>query len=194
MNVHLNYWDNWYTRGGNSGEGSRGYYRIWKWHCIKKYVDIHNCSVIDVGCGDLDFWKERDCKHYIGIDVSPTKIKINQKKKPTWNFICSDASEYHTLPPADVVFCHDMLFHIMDDGTYNGILNNLTRYSDKFIFIYTWLVNPLEPRTDDSRYQKYRDFNLYIPIFETAGFELVKMIPSPKIIDKYGAMWIFKRK
>ena len=122
------------------------------------------------------------------------RIEINQKKKSTWNFICSDASKYHTFPPADVVFCHDMLFHIMDDGTYNGILNNLTRYSDKFIFIYTWLVNPLEPRTDDGRYQKYRDFNLYIPIFEKAGFELVKMIPSPKILDKYGAMWIFKRK
>jgi len=92
MNVHLNYWDNWYTRGGNSGEGSRGYYRIWKWHCIKKYVDIRNCSVIDVGCGDLDFWKEWDCKHYIGIDVSPTRIStslifISAQTKPLDTFI-----------------------------------------------------------------------------------------------------------
>ena len=194
ITLKQNYWESRYNKGGDSGTGSRGWSRRWKWFCINRCVNISDSTVIDVGCGDLDFWKGRSCKRYTGIDISPTIVQLNKSKKSDWNFICGDASKYYNLAPTDVVFCHDILFHIMDDETYLKILEHLTTYSKKYIFIYTWWKNPFSPKTDDGLYQKYRTFDSYIYIFEQANFELTKKIKTPKLIYPYGAMWIFKKK
>jgi hypothetical protein len=148
--------------------------------------------VIDVGCGDLNFWKYEDCNKYTGIDISPVRIERNRILKPNWNFICADASVDQSIS-AEVVFCFDILFHIMDDVSYDKILTNLMQYSTKYIFIYTWSVNPFSPRDTDGIYQKYRDFNLYPHTFEEAGFKLIDVEKSPYLIDKFGSMWIFKQ-
>jgi hypothetical protein len=192
--MNQNYWEERYKKGGNSGKGSRNFVRIWKWFNINKHVKISDSDVIDVGCGDLAFWKGRSCKKYIGIDISPTIVQLNAVQRPNWNFICGDASQYHKINPAEVVFCNDILFHIINDETYKKILENLTIYSKKYIFIYTWLKNPFLPKTDDGWYQKYRDFDSYGYIFNQAKFELTQKIKNFQVIDPYGAMWIFKKK
>jgi len=194
MSENLNYWEKLYKNGGNSGEGSRGWSRTWKWFYINRRVKISNSTVIDVGCGDLDFWKGKDCKHYVGIDISPTRVKLNKEKRPEWDFLCGDAGKSYRIDPADVVFCNDILFHVMEDETYRKILECLTIYSTKYIFIYTWWENPFFPKTDDGEYQKYRDFDSYKYIFEHSNFELTNKIKTPRFINPYGAMWIFKKK
>jgi hypothetical protein len=194
MTLKQNYWEDRYRKGGDSGKGSRGWSRNWKWFYINRYVNISNSTVIDVGCGDLDFWKGRSCKHYIGIDISLTRIELNKGKRPDWNFICGDASKYLKMDPSDVVFCNDILFHIIDDETYRKILEHLTIYSKQYIFIYTWWKNPFLPKTGDGEYQKYRDFDSFRYIFDQANFELIRKIKTPRFINPYGAMWIFKKK
>lgn len=139
-----NYWDQRYCKGGISGEGSIGDYRDWKWHIIKKYTDkLENLnSVIDIGCGDLSFWEGKTCKKYIGMDVSKTIIEKNIVKKPEWTFFCNSADIRKDIK-SNCVFCFDILFHIMDDNTYEKILKNVISYSQNMIFIYTWIRNPL---------------------------------------------------
>ena len=53
-------WNEHYKQGGMSGEPedykiSRG----WKQNIIKKYCDLSKDSIIDIGCGDLQFWDEK---------------------------------------------------------------------------------------------------------------------------------------
>lgn len=86
-----------------------------------------------------------------------------------------------------------MLFHIMDDTDYKKILDNLVKYSNKYIFVYTWHKNPFGSKTDDGEYQKYRNFDEYITGIQEKGFILIERRITPKFINPFGAMWVFKK-
>lgn len=187
------YWETRYQKGGSSGSGSVGLSRLIKWRTINKHVDIKKSSVIDVGCGDLSFWKGKTCRDYTGIEMSPTRYKENVDLRPDFKFINSNAADYQNIKKADVVFCFDMLFHIMDDGDYLKILENVVKYSNGHIFVYTWYKNPFGDVVDDGEYQKYRNFDNYINVFQENGFKLLEVKKSPKFINPFGAMWVFKK-
>ena len=211
-----NYWEQRYSKSGTSGEGSLGTHRDWKWKTISNYAGRVD-NVIDVGCGDLSFWDGKNCQTYTGIDISGTIVRKNLGLRPDWNFICSDASVRQSVR-APVVFCFDVLFHIMDDGVYKSILTNLMAYSDQWIFLYTWVKNPLStfearrqifldslkglklgfalntlvnPVRSDARYQTYRDFREFIPHFQSNGYRLVSLEKYP--YDDVGGMYIFRK-
>lgn len=207
-----NYWEEHYRRGGDSGEGSSGAVRDYKWQVISKFSKLQD--VIDIGCGDLQLWEGRGCVNYLGLDISPTVIKKNQEKRPDWKFIVFDSSA--SLPlKADTVLCLEMLFHVLDEQVFIKTIKNLCEYSSNWIFIYTWKENPFADwhirkqavwnlckrvkflkafrmlfRYDtDGIYQKYRKFDGYLEIFKKADFTLVS------VEQKYdfGAMYVFKR-
>lgn len=211
-----NYWDKRYSNGGTSGDGSIGSLREFKWAKIEERVGKVD-DVIDVGCGDLSFWDGRDCKKYVGIDASEIIIQKNILKRPNWNFIMSKSDNLmlSSLYQSDVVFCFDMLFHIMDDDVYEGTIDNLSRFSSRYIFVYTWMKNPfigfegfkrniknknmglairsaLHNLDSDLNYQKYRDFDKSVEKFSELGFEL-KSVEHDEKIDEYGALYFFMR-
>jgi len=212
------YWDNRYRTGGNSGSGSISRNRDWKWEIIKKYCNDLN-NIIDVGCGDLLFWEGKDCKNYLGIDISPFVIQKNKELRKNWQFICDSADIQQDIK-AKIVFCFDVLFHIMDERVYKKILENLTYYSEDLIFVYTWKQNPFSDKklikncflsyvmhgkiiraikilfvkklTTDFYYQKYRDFLDYLYIFNKNNFILAG-IETDKNISDVGAMYVLKK-
>lgn len=189
----MNYWDNRYASGGNSGLGSIGKHKEWKWNTLNNNIE-NITNIIDVGCGDLSFMDNHTIENYTGIDISNTIIEANKTKHPEWKFICSSADKRISGLKGDVVFCHDVLFHIVDDEVYNNIILNLIEYSNKYISIFTWHKNPLKRMfrsTDNDSYQAYRDFSKYIPIFENPGFSLICNEKSP--CNKYGSLYIFKK-
>ena len=192
----MSYWEERYQSGGASGPDNLDDYYQGLWDIIESYAgDVQ--EVIDVGCGDLRFWKGRECEQYTGIDLSETIIERNRCLRPTWKFISGNAA--HAIPikaKANVVLCLGLLFHVFDEGEYQAILKNLVKYSKKWIFIYTWRKNPLATlfnpqRTQDS-YQIYRDFEKYVPMIEACGAKLVTVHFHPQ--DKWGAMYIFSIK
>ncbi len=189
-----NYWEKRYKAGGHSGKGRKGLERWWKQRQIRKYTNAND--VIDVGCGDLDFWQGKKIKNYIGIDVSESLLKKNKKKRSQWKFILSGGEVTHNIFAKDV-FCFEMLYHIMDDKSYVEILENLTKYSTRYIFIQTWNENPVKELEIRGHYQKYRDFNKYISLIESRGFKLIAIKKYPywlKVINRVGAgLWVFKK-
>ena len=191
--IITDYWETLYRNGGVSGSGSVGLSRLFKWRTVNKHVNVKKSSVIDVGCGDLTFWKRKTCADYTGIEMSTTRYNLNKELRPDFKFINSNAAKYQNIKKADVVFCFDMLFHIMDDEDYKTILENLTKYSNEYIFVYTWYRNPFDGKTDDGEYQKYRNFDDYVNTFLKRGFILKGVKKAPKCINPFGAMWIFKK-
>jgi len=200
------YWENRYREGGTSGAGSIGEFREWKWGIIARHVGKID-DVLDVGCGDLSFWESRDCPKYLGIDISPTVIEHNRRRRPNWQFKVQ-AAELRLDAHARIVLCMDVLFHIMEDGSFVRILQNLCEYSTEWIFIHTWSRNPFNVRWalrrlahlqisdidsvltgSDGKYQKFRDFVNYLPIFEKASFELVD-----RQTKGVGVMYVFRRR
>lgn len=216
-NASVSYWETRYKKGGTSGSGSIGKLRDWKWSVIQQFVGEIQ-SVIDVGCGDLSFWAGKPLpKFYLGIDFSETIIKKNREQWSENRFVCSSADKYvEETPKAHTVFCLDVLFHIMDDSVYVNVISNLTKYAEKWIFVYTWRTNPfdnlklrlnsaalsvshgrlldalkrMEDKTSDGLYEKYRDFKMFEPLFEKAGFALISQ--EQESTNKFGSMYVFK--
>jgi 2-polyprenyl-3-methyl-5-hydroxy-6-metoxy-1,4-benzoquinol methylase len=145
------YWDSWYRSGGSSGEGSVGAARQWKWSIILKHSTPN--SVIDYGCGDLSFWEGKDCQDYLGIDISENIIVRNQAKRPNWRFITIDRVE-EIRQKKPMVFCLDVLFHVMSDALFDKTLEYLCKLSSQYIFIYTWLHNPFSRQNSLRTFQR----------------------------------------
>ena len=199
------YWEEWYKGKGARRNciGSVGMHRRWKWLMIDMYLDDIN-HVIDVGCGSLIFWARSDtprrccgkttmivCEDYTGIDISETILEKNKKNYPNLQFIHKDASQRIEGLHKPIVFCLDLLFHIMDDDRFVEILENLCYYSTNWIFIFTWIHPKKKGWVTDGVRLYYRPFEPYYHIFEEAGFELQDIHQSP--YDKRGAMIIFKK-
>ncbi len=108
---------------------------------IDSYVPTLD-DVVDVACGDLSFWEGRDCQKYFGLDISPTIINHNRLKRPSWNFRVGNAERLFPDVSGRVVFCFDLLFHVMDNEVFEAILKNIAQYSKEWIFIFTWRKNP----------------------------------------------------
>jgi len=198
------YWDQRYNKDGISGRGSRGAEREWRWDLINNYIPSID-QVIDVGCGDLEFWKGKDCIDYTGIDFSEVIIQKNKEKRPDWKFINAPAEEYIEGIKAECVLCLGVLFHIMDDDAYQKILENLCKYSTKYIVIYTWVENPFSrinafkrnkiryvifPSNTDGRYQYFRSLDDSLHLLDNHGFELINMTQMP---NKIGGFYFYAR-
>jgi hypothetical protein len=163
------YWEKRYRDGGKSGQGSVGMARDWKWSVIQKHVPQVE-DVVDVGCGDLSFWEGRTCERYIGIDISPHIIRRNSEKRPDWAFVARPAEKRLPLR-GRVVLCLDVLFHILDDETAMGIMENLCEYSSEWVIIHAWWRNPFEGKVNDGLYQAYRPLDK--ALFSGRGFDCV---------------------
>jgi hypothetical protein len=197
------YWEGRYASGGDSGEGSRGLSRTFKWSVIESLIGpiaSYKGDVLDVGCGDLSFWDRQNCERYLGLDISPTVLSANRSKRPRWSFECLDCTDPGLDLHGECVLCLDMLFHIMDDQAYLNIVRNLGRWTGKFLFIHTWQSNPLErvglfkrdiKRTTDGSYQTFRHVDGMFDVLRSAGLVMVEAQPNPN--NKWGTMYAFKR-
>lgn len=202
--VKLNYWENHYKTGGRSTEGTINESREWKLDVLQEYGLNHNVSVIDIGCGDMEFWQTYRLKQYTGIDISPSIIINNKKKYPRYNFYCNNSSNALNIS-ADYVICFDVLFHIMDTTQYIMTLLNLKYYTQKKLFIYTWQKNPFgnfknrlligkpfaKNMVTDGKFQYYREFDAYSIRYLEDELKLIGVRSDDRW--PYGAIYIYER-
>lgn len=95
-----------------------------RFEVLTSFIQDENFSVVDAGCGfgDLYFYmldKEVDFSSYVGLDLSPSMVKIAKEKTLCEVYekdICRDR-----LPQADYYLC-------------SGAMNILSRF-DTFLFI-----------------------------------------------------------
>lgn len=216
-----NYWESRYKLGSTSGIGSTGKVRDWKWRIIKNYLTQVD-DVIDIGCGDLSFWDGKNCKHYVGVDISETILERNRKSRLNWNFILADASTPLQIR-GRIVFCFDLLFHIIDDFSYNRIIENIATYTNEWLFVFTWRKNPftsyrkilqdafakrdareiirsplkwlkalLFKKNSDEAYQIFRQLEKEFHRFESKGLILVAFHGCPYNAG-IGGMYVFRK-
>jgi len=183
----IEYWNQRYSSGGDSGAGSSGDHARWKWAIIDSLIPDLN-DVIDVGCGDLRFWSGRNCKRYVGIDFSEDVIRKNRIQRPDWTFVHANAASRIEGLTADVVFCFDLLYHVMGEENFMKILANLNLYSDRWIFVVTLVNNPFHPNVTDNYYQYFRNLFQYSDGF--FGFGLKKFSRDP---HSHAGMFVWKR-
>lgn len=179
------YWNRRYKRGGNSGHGSIGKERIWKWSIIQQYVKIEDCSVLDLGCGDMTFWGDIRPRAYIGLDYSAEIIAKNRAKYFGLNFYREDLTKPRiTTPAVDVVFCFDMLFHQPSTCNFLAVLSYLNSVDAKMLFLTNFETMP----SKSGGHMSYRVLEKYRGLL--SNWSVVKVCISP--IDQK-LLYVFQR-
>jgi len=189
------YFNKNYGKGKDSGTGSKGKYRKWKWDIIDLFAkDLIKKECVDVGCGDLTFWEKpyspfpRTCFNYKGIDFSEVVVELNRAKYPDRQFILANATVKQGIK-SPVVLCLDLLFHVLNDEDYVKIIDNLCDYTERFLFIYTWQLKPLELAEEIP--QAFRQLGKQFKLMNQKGLMIVFKQGVP--FDPYGAMYVFER-
>jgi SAM-dependent methyltransferase len=184
----MNYWEDRYKKGKDSGRGSAGKYRKWKWNVIRRFVNIKDKTVLDVGCGDIQFIKKKKFESYLGLDISPTIIEQNRKKRADLRFEVADVTLQSERGKFDVVLCMDLLFHIMKEENFKNLLNNLDNWTGEYLFVINWCKNPLPYSNDE--YQYFRDLSFYLDWLP--NLDLVDTFRLKN--DPYNMLYVFRRK
>jgi SAM-dependent methyltransferase len=191
------FWDNRYRLGGDSGKGSTGIWRKWKWRIIEGFVRIEDKSVLDVGCGDLQFVKGKKFKSYMGIDISPFIIGKHQRMKSKhperfedWAFFVCDATTSPPMTQADVVLCMDLLFHIMDDTRFAQLLDNLNIWAGEWLFVIGWSKNPFPDGKICDNYQYFRDLKAWLDHLPNLAF-VGEFKPNKEDVN---SLYVFRRR
>ena len=137
------YWDDRHRSAGASleGVGCAGLgpanaldYEA-KWDRLKALLDASSLEpgdrVVDAGCG-VGFFSKRLATLGLqveGVDFSEEALAIADQERTrgvTWHLGALD--EFSLEPPAKLVICIDVLFHILDDEVWAAGVRNLARH------------------------------------------------------------------
>ena len=130
------YWDERYTSRVGSGIGSMGALGKLKANYVKATIEKYDIkSVLDVGCGDLQWIKKVEIENYVGIDFSNEVVVANRKLKPDWKFKVQNVSEQPIKETAELVICLDVLLHQSNRMKYDFLLDNLMAATEKVILV-----------------------------------------------------------
>lgn len=187
-----NYWEQRYRKGWNSGKGSRGLYRAWKWRIIQSHLQkpVSLSTFIDLGCGDHSFWKGRKSLTYLGLDKSPTIINKNRTKWPNKEWRCWDVTEPAPVVESyDAALVMDVLFHVEELDDARSILRNAGSCAE-FVFARNWNTDLRRGRPDD--YQAYHNNLDLVDAIPTHQFWA--MHTDPWYADNGSSVLVWKRR
>jgi SAM-dependent methyltransferase len=171
------YWERRYQRGGNSGPGSYNRLAVFKADFLNEFVEREQIeSVMELGCGDGAQLKLARYPRYLGVDVSPSAVARCRSvfgSDPNKSFVVS--SELADDAQADLALSLDVIFHLVEDDTFEAYMRNLFRRSRRFVVVYS------SNREDSSgqRHVRHREFTKWIEKNE-ANWRLVS-----KTLNRY---------
>ena len=139
----IKYWEQRYTSGVSSGQGSYGRLAAFKAETINNLVSEYRVeSVIEFGCGDGNQLKLANYPTYVGLDVSKKAVEICKEQfsgDTSKNFFlyephCFDDSlrKYKV----DLALSLDVIYHLVEDDIYSLYLNHLFGAAEKYVIIY----------------------------------------------------------
>ena len=164
FNGSLTYWEQRYATGGNSGPGSYGRLADFKAYIVNSFVKEKNIkSVIEFGCGDGNQLSLAVYPKYIGLDVSPTIVKLCKDKfrnDSSKSFFLYDPFcfiDNHSIFQSDLGLSMDVIFHLVEDDVFHEYMQALFGSAKKYVIIYS-------SNRDDRQlsYVKERNFTPWI--------------------------------
>lgn len=176
------YWEDRYQAEGNSGAGSYDHLAEHKAEVINQFVIANKVNtVIEFGCGDGNQLKLATYPRYIGLDVSPTAIRICTnlfKNDPTKSFYL-----YNTLAfvdkagvfKAELTMSLDVLYHLVEKEIFENYLLHLFAASNKYVIIYASDYNQTEEPVH--QHENRRKFTEFVAR-SIPGFKLKEVIKN----------------
>jgi SAM-dependent methyltransferase len=137
------YWNDRYSTGGNSGDGSYGHLAVFKAEILNGFIAAHGVrTMAELGCGDGHQLGLIEAESYTGYDISPKAVELCSQRyrdDPSRSFKTYDPSGplAETAPPADLAVSLDVVYHLLEDETYETYMRDLFGLSGRFVAIYS---------------------------------------------------------
>ena len=132
------YWIRRYEQGRTSGPGSYDKLAAYKAEILNSFVAEHQLStVIEFGCGDGNQLQLAAYPHYIGYDISPLALDLCRQRfadDPSKSFREMKAYAGET---ADVTLSLDVIYHLVEDATFDGYMHQLFNAATRYVIIYS---------------------------------------------------------
>lgn len=188
-----NYWETRYAAEGNSGAGSYGPTAEFKAQVLNTFVDEHAIqTVIEFGSGDGNQVSLANYPTYVGLDVSPTAIRLCQQRfadDTTKSFIAYDPSAFvnNGALRADLALSLDVLMHLVEDNVFETYMRHLFQASNRHVAIFS--AN--EDRTAGfAAHVRYRRFSDWVTI-NRPEWHLYREVENPGKGEDSGADFYF---
>jgi hypothetical protein len=191
------YWERRYIRGGNSGAGSYNRLAQFKADIVNGFVADNNInSVVEFGSGDGAQLELAKYPAYVGIDVSPaavaeTRRRFNNDGSKVFYLI----SEVPADLSADLSLSLDVIYHLVEDETFDAHMRALFDVAARFVIIYS--SNCDAPRVD--AHVRHRQFTVWVEK-NRPDFGLIKHVPNAFPFDErnpdnssFADFYIFER-
>jgi SAM-dependent methyltransferase len=138
------YWESRYSLGGTSGLGSVGRLAEFKAAVLNRFVAENGTqSVLEFGCGDGQQLALAEYPTYVGLDVSPTAIRMCQDRfaaDPSKSFYLYDPTAFvdrQRLFRADLVLSLDVIYHLVEDDIFDAYMRHVFAAADSHVVIYS---------------------------------------------------------
>jgi len=175
------YWNQRYEQGGTSGQGSYGEFAEYKAGLVNSFVKENEIrSVVEFGCGDGNQLSLAEYGHYVGLDVSQKAIDLCRDRfagDQTKEFFLYRAGD--PLPPswsADMALSLDVVYHLVEDSTFETYMGDLFAAARRFVVIYT--TNDEQWETDPWPFVRHRAVAKWID-GHVHDWTLHRCVPSP---------------
>jgi SAM-dependent methyltransferase len=132
------YWEHRYARGATSGHGSYGEYARFKADFLNRFVlDNKIASIVELGCGDGNQLSLAKYPRYVGIDISPTAIKLCSERFRNDNSKTFYVAESCPTLESDLAISLDVTYHLVEDDVFSRYMRDLFSVARRFVIIYT---------------------------------------------------------
>lgn len=157
----MEYWQQRYESGGNSGAGSYNELAEFKANVLNCFVKDNTIdTVLEYGCGDGNQLKLAKYPSYIGYDVSAKVISHCA------NMFSDDETKQFKLmheyrgEVADLTLSLDVIYHLIEDDTFNSYMERLFSSSRRFVIIYS--SNTGDNSDNQALHVKHRRFSEWV--------------------------------
>jgi hypothetical protein len=174
------YWESRYAKGGNSGTGSYGAEAEWKAEVVNGWVrELGISSVVDWGCGDGNQLGLAEYPRYLGIDRSPTAVRMCIERfatDPTKSFLSYESGALWDPAGwlmADAALSMEVIFHLTEEDVYRAYMQQLFSSAERFVIICSNDEDGTE-RGPTERHWRYSEW-----ISENAGDWHLERVAAP---------------
>lgn len=176
------FWDVHYRAHGTSGPGSRGEAAVIKAREVNRIVEkYHIDSVVEFGCGDGYQLGMLSIPTYLGLDVSPTALRMCIDAcgaDSTKRFLLYDQGSWRDNMPrvhADMALSLDVILHLVEDDVFERYMEDLFAAADRYVLIYA-SDGPLPGR--DRPFTRHRAFSAWVAA-HMPDWETVERLENP---------------
>jgi hypothetical protein len=170
------YWVERYAKGGTSGAGSYGKMAEFKAEFVNAFVEQHGVSsVIEHGVGDGTQLSLARYPRYLGLDVSTDALaRCRERFEGDGTKRFALVREY-SGEKADLALSLDVIYHLVEDSTYEEYMTRLFGSADSWVLIYS--SDREEQDELQAPHVRHRQFTAWVDE-HASSWELVQHVPN----------------